>query len=125
MAVEFKRSADGRLWMIEPNVGRTEYCVDVCIGNGFDLPWLGRRRGWLVLTHDNPDPDALAATAVYMLGCGATLFATERELETFDFQRSLPVDAWRVFTAKTGWALASGCALAAVLWSATFVLFLS
>jgi len=66
---------------------------------------------------------SLAATAVYMLGCGATLFATERELETFDFQRSLPVDAWRVFTAKTGWALASGCALAAVLWSATFVLF--
>jgi D-aspartate ligase len=39
VAVEFKRSADGRLWMIEPNVGRTEYCVDVCIGNGFDLPW--------------------------------------------------------------------------------------
>jgi predicted ATP-grasp superfamily ATP-dependent carboligase len=40
VAVEFKRGADGRLWMIEPNVGRTEYCVDVCIGNGFDLPWL-------------------------------------------------------------------------------------
>ncbi len=39
VAVEFKRGADGRLWMIEPNVGRTEYCVDVCIGNGFDLPW--------------------------------------------------------------------------------------
>jgi D-aspartate ligase len=39
VAVEFKRSAEGRLWMIEPNVGRTEYCVDVCIGNGFDLPW--------------------------------------------------------------------------------------
>jgi predicted ATP-grasp superfamily ATP-dependent carboligase len=39
VAVEFKRDADGRLWMIEPNVGRTEYCVDVCIGNGFDLPW--------------------------------------------------------------------------------------
>lgn len=66
---------------------------------------------------------ALAATAVYMLGCGATLFATERELETFEFQRSLPVDAWRVFAAKTGWALASGGALAVVLWSATFVLF--
>jgi D-aspartate ligase len=40
VAVEFKRGTDGRLWMIEPNVGRTEYCVDVCIGNGFDLPWL-------------------------------------------------------------------------------------
>jgi hypothetical protein len=39
VAVEFKRGPDGRLWMIEPNVGRTEYCVDVCIGNGFDLPW--------------------------------------------------------------------------------------
>ena len=39
VAVEFKRGVDGRLWMIEPNVGRTEYCVDVCIGNGFDLPW--------------------------------------------------------------------------------------
>lgn len=40
VAVEFKQSPDGMLWMIEPNVGRTEYCVDVCIGNGFDLPWL-------------------------------------------------------------------------------------
>jgi predicted ATP-grasp superfamily ATP-dependent carboligase len=39
VAVEFKQGPDGRLWMIEPNVGRTEYCVDVCIGNGFDLPW--------------------------------------------------------------------------------------
>lgn len=67
---------------------------------------------------------ALAATAVYMLGCGATLFATERELGTFEFQRSLPVDAWRVFSAKTGLALASGCALSAVLWSVTFALFI-
>ena len=40
VAVEFKRDAAGRYWFIEPNVGRTEYCVDLAIQSGFDLPYL-------------------------------------------------------------------------------------
>lgn len=38
VAVEFKEDPSGHLWLIEPNVGRTEYCVDVCVANGFNLP---------------------------------------------------------------------------------------
>jgi hypothetical protein len=41
--VEFKRSPDGRLWLIEPNVGRTEYCVDLCTVNGINLPLMEYR----------------------------------------------------------------------------------
>jgi len=39
-AVEFKRDAAGKFWLIEPNVGRTEYCVDLAIQSGFDLPYV-------------------------------------------------------------------------------------
>jgi D-aspartate ligase len=38
VSVEFKEDPSGHLWLIEPNVGRTEYCVDVCVANGFNLP---------------------------------------------------------------------------------------
>lgn len=38
VAVEFKADRAGNLWLIEPNIGRTEYCVDVCIANGVNLP---------------------------------------------------------------------------------------
>ena len=37
---------------------------------------------------------AMGAAAVYALGCGATLFAAERETGTFEFQRGLPL-AWQ------------------------------
>ena len=40
VALEFKRDDDGKFWLIEPNVGRTEYCVDLAIQSGFDLPYL-------------------------------------------------------------------------------------
>lgn len=40
VAVEFKRDAEGRFWLIEPNVGRTEYCVDLAIQSGFNLPYI-------------------------------------------------------------------------------------
>jgi predicted ATP-grasp superfamily ATP-dependent carboligase len=40
VAVEFKRDVAGCLWLIEPNVGRTEYCVDLAIQSGFDLPYV-------------------------------------------------------------------------------------
>jgi predicted ATP-grasp superfamily ATP-dependent carboligase len=40
VAVEFKRDADGEFWMIEPNVGRTEYCVDLAVQSGYNLPYV-------------------------------------------------------------------------------------
>jgi predicted ATP-grasp superfamily ATP-dependent carboligase len=40
VAVEFKRDPQGKFWFIEPNVGRTEYCVDLAIQCGWDLPWI-------------------------------------------------------------------------------------
>lgn len=38
VAVEFKRDAAGKLWLIEANVGRTEYSVDLLIGCGLNFP---------------------------------------------------------------------------------------
>lgn len=38
VALEFKKDPDGRYWLIEPNVGRTEYCVDLLIQAGLNLP---------------------------------------------------------------------------------------
>lgn len=40
VAVEFKRDAAGKFWLIEPNVGRTEYCVDLAVQAGFNLPYV-------------------------------------------------------------------------------------
>lgn len=37
-ALEVKMAPDGQAWVIEPNVGRTEYLVDVCIANGVNFP---------------------------------------------------------------------------------------
>lgn len=38
VSLELKRGPDGRYWVIEPTVGRTDFWVDVCIHNGVDLP---------------------------------------------------------------------------------------
>lgn len=43
IALEFKRDSAGRYWMIEANVGRTEYCVDLVIQSGVDLPGIEYR----------------------------------------------------------------------------------
>lgn len=40
LAVEFKQDANDELWLIEPNVGRTEYCLDVCVSNGVNFPYI-------------------------------------------------------------------------------------
>lgn len=40
VAVEFKRDAAGQYWLIEPNVGRTEYCVDLAVQSGFNQPYV-------------------------------------------------------------------------------------
>ena len=65
---------------------------------------------------------AMGAAAVYALGCGATLFATERETGTFEFQRGLPL-AWRpLFVGKAGFGAASVVALAILLWGVTIAM---
>ena len=40
VSIEFKRDSLGQDWLIEPNVGRTEYCVDLIIQGGLNLPYL-------------------------------------------------------------------------------------
>lgn len=55
-------------------------------------------------------------TPYYALGCGATLFAGEREAETYEFQRALPVGARPVFAAKIAFALLSTAALFGLMW---------
>ncbi|MCR4415991.1 MAG: ABC transporter permease, partial [Thermoguttaceae bacterium] len=64
----------------------------------------------------------MGLAAFYGLGAGATLFATEHETGTYDFQRSLPVSARQLFAAKTALALASTVALLALVWLSAFVL---
>lgn len=39
-ALEFKRDDSGNYWIIEPNVGRTEYLLSCCIEDGVNLPLL-------------------------------------------------------------------------------------
>ena len=49
--------------------------------------------------------------ALYCLGAGSILFAGEREADTYEFQRSLPVGAARVFAAKMTFALLGAAAM--------------
>jgi predicted ATP-grasp superfamily ATP-dependent carboligase len=37
-SLEMKRAPDGRLIVIEPTVGRSDFWIDVCVRNGVDLP---------------------------------------------------------------------------------------
>lgn len=50
---------------------------------------------------------ALVLPVFYSLGCGATLFATEKEAETYSFLRALPVAAWKVCLGKAAFAAVS------------------
>ena len=65
---------------------------------------------------------ALAIPAFYALGCGATMFATEHETGTFQFQRMLPVSAMRLFLGKVVFALVSTLLMFVVLWPIAAVL---
>ncbi|MFV1964027.1 MAG: ABC transporter permease, partial [Pirellulaceae bacterium] len=62
---------------------------------------------------------AAGSVALYALGCGATLFATEHESGTFDFQRSLPVSAARFFVGKLAFAIGSTLLLSMLVWIVT------
>jgi len=60
--------------------------------------------------------------AIYALGSGATLFASERETETYDFLRGLPVKPLLVFAAKVVFALASTTVVFLLAWTAALAL---
>jgi predicted ATP-grasp superfamily ATP-dependent carboligase len=38
VSLELKRDPQGRYWVIEPTVGRTDFWLECCIANGVDLP---------------------------------------------------------------------------------------
>lgn len=38
VSLELKRAPDGRLWVIEPTIGRTDFWVSLCTENGVNLP---------------------------------------------------------------------------------------
>ena len=59
----------------------------------------------------------LGMGAFYALASGATLFAAEREAETYDFLRGLPVRPLAVFAAKATFALGSSAAFYLLAWS--------
>lgn len=40
MSLELKRGPDGRYWIIEPTIGRTDFWIDCCIANGVNLSLL-------------------------------------------------------------------------------------
>ncbi len=59
---------------------------------------------------------AVAFPALYALGCGAMLFAGEREAETYEFLRSLPLSPWHVFASKIAAALLAVVSLHCLTW---------
>lgn len=58
---------------------------------------------------------SIGIPAFYALGCGATMFALERESGTFEFQRGLPVAAGRFFWNNTLFGAISTVAMIALL----------
>lgn len=40
VSLELKRDEEGRCWVIEPTVGRTDFWVGICAANGINLPWI-------------------------------------------------------------------------------------
>jgi D-aspartate ligase len=40
VSLELKRDEEGRCWVIEPTVGRTDFWVGICSANGVNLPWI-------------------------------------------------------------------------------------
>ena len=71
-------------------------------------PWDNRIGSMLLL--------ALVLPALYGLGSGATLFATERETGTYDFLQVLPAKPLVVFAGKFVFAVASTAALFGLAW---------
>lgn len=60
--------------------------------------------------------------AFYALGCGATMFAAERESGTYEFLRSLPASGLTTLLSKAALALVSTPLLFAATWSAAMLI---
>jgi predicted ATP-grasp superfamily ATP-dependent carboligase len=52
-SLELKRDPEGRYWVIEPTVGRTDFWVDLCVANAVNLPFVEYRVAWRL-----PPPDS-------------------------------------------------------------------
>jgi hypothetical protein len=65
---------------------------------------------------------ACVLPAFYFLGCGAMLFAGERETGTYEFQRMLPVRAITVFCVKAAFGVVSAAAMAGLTMLFAFAL---
>ena len=65
---------------------------------------------------------ALVLPAFYAMGCGATLFATEHETGTYQFQRSLPVSGSQLFLGKLPFGLISTPLLFLTLWLSAWII---
>jgi hypothetical protein len=78
------------------------------------------------ITHDERVPALFAVgfvlAALYTLGSSVTLFATERENQTYDFLRTLPVGPWTVFFGKVVFALVSAAAMYGFAWTLALIL---
>lgn len=59
---------------------------------------------------------AMVMPVIYALGSGAMLFAAERETETYEFQRSLPVTAGRLAAGKAIYSLGSAVTMLVLAW---------
>src|SRR5262245_58407088 len=60
---------------------------------------------------------ALGIPAFYALGCGATLFAAEREEGTLEHLRLLAAPAWKIWWSKLAFGIASIVSLHVLLWA--------
>jgi predicted ATP-grasp superfamily ATP-dependent carboligase len=40
VSLEIKKDPDGKIWIIEPTVGRTDFWSELCIAAGFNLPYI-------------------------------------------------------------------------------------
>jgi len=65
---------------------------------------------------------ALVLPALFALGCGAMLFAAEREGGTYDFQRSLPIRPVQLLLGKGVFALTSTLLMFVITWLAAALL---
>ena len=65
---------------------------------------------------------ALVLPALFALGCGAMLFAAEREDGTYDYQRSLPIRPAQLLLSKSVFALLSTFLMFVATWLAAAIL---
>lgn len=62
VSLELKKGPDGRYWVIEPTVGRTDFWSELCIAAGFNQPYLEFR---IALGQPLPAPKPLQPVAWY------------------------------------------------------------